>query len=185
MTSWKGLCRAGAGLALAMLLGGCGLVQQVTDVLNPDLLASLGFGTRVATLPGDAPGLLVYVENRTGRWAAMSVAYRTSDNRTDSFTTSVAPRNKSGQMLICPITEITVGDVSNIKQSGARIFLIDNVTDTAVLDTAPYIEVDAFGVLLLDGINYDCGDGITFTIQESSISRSGYQVYAYIRRAGQ
>jgi hypothetical protein len=194
MTSRKGLIVASVGLLLGVWLAGCGslpaplntLLQSFTSVLNPDLLPSLGLGTQAASLPGNAaPGLLVSVENRTPRWVDMTVSYRTSGNQTNEFTTVVAPHDKSGQMLICPIDEITVGDVGNPKLSGARVFLIDNVTDSTALATAPFIEVDAFGQVLREGVNYDCGDGVTFAVQESSVSQSGYQVFAYIRRATQ
>ncbi|GAF86848.1 unnamed protein product, partial [marine sediment metagenome] len=47
-----------------------------------------------------------------------------------------------------------------------------------------YIEVEPFGVLLQEGINYDCGDVITFTILPSSATLSGYQSFAFIRRSG-
>lgn len=193
MTSRKGLSAAGLGLALSVLLAGCGslpaqlssLLQPLTGMLNPDLFSTLGLESQAATLPGvETPGLLVSVENRTGRWAAMTVSYRTSGDQTETFSTSLAPHDKSAQMLICPITEITVGDVSNLKQSGARVFLIDTVTDPNDLATAPYIDVDAFGQPLREGVNYDCGDGVTFTVQASSGAQSGYQVFAYIRRAG-
>jgi hypothetical protein len=185
MSMWSRRAAAGFGLALGVVLAGCSVVGQLTNILNPDLMSSLGLtGAQVASLPGDAPGLLVAVENRTTRWAAMTVAYRTGDGKAQSFTTNVAPQNKSAQMLVCPIAEITVGDVSNLKQSGARVFLIENVTDPAQLDSAPFIEVDAFGVLLIEGTNYNCGDGVTFALQESSVSQSGFQVFAYIRRSG-
>jgi hypothetical protein len=185
MSRREGRIAVGVAGVLSAAVVGCTVLQNFTNVLNPDLLSSLGLGVQVASLPGDAPGLLVAVDNRTSRWAAMTVAYRMSADQAKSFTTNVAPRNKSAQMLICPVTEITVGDVSNTKQSGARVYLIENVTDTAQLETAPFIEVDVFGVLLVEGVNYDCGDGVTFAIQESSISQSGYQIYAYVRRSGQ
>ncbi len=185
MSGRDGRTAVGVAGVLSAVLTGCTVLQDFTNVLNPDLLSALGLGVQVANLPGDAPGLLVGVDNRTSRWAALTVAYRTSAEQAKSFTTNVAPQNKSAQMLICPITEITVGDVSNIKQSGARVFLIENATAVTDLENAPFIEVDAFGVLLMEGVNYDCGDAVTFAIQESSISRSGYQIYAYVRRSGQ
>jgi hypothetical protein len=36
----------------------------------------------------------------------------------------------------------------------------------------------------MEGINYDCGDGVTFAVQSSGTSSSGYQTFAYIRRSG-
>lgn len=174
-------------LALCGVLSGCGLLNEVSSLLNPNLLGALGLGTRVASLPGDAPGLLVSVENRTDRWVSVVIAYRDGDDKVQNYTTVVGPSDKSGQMLVCPVKEITIGDVSNLSQPGALVYLIDTATvagDTTLLDSAPFIEVDPFGVLLLEGTNYDCGDGLTFTVQASSVSASGYQTFAYIRRAG-
>ena len=173
-----------AGLTLAVGLAGCTLLDQVTNVFNPDLLSSLGLGTQVASLPGDAPGLLVGVENRTDRIVSMVVSYRDNQNAVQTYTTQVAPDGRSAQMLICPIKEITLGDVSNLKQSGARVFLIDAATaDPNAVQSAPFIEVDPFGVLLSDTVNYNCGDALTFTIETSAAASSGYQAFAYIRRA--
>jgi len=174
-----------AGLvALGICLAGCGtLLQSFYSIFNPDFLPELGIGTQAASLPGNAaPGLLVSVENRTGRPAEITVMYRTG-SQTEQFTTNVASHQKSGQMLICPIEEITVGDVSNPKLSGARVFLIDDVSDPNALAAAPFIEVDAFGQNLQEGVNYDCGDGVTFAIQDSAVSQSGFQIFAYIQRA--
>ncbi|MBU0616232.1 MAG: hypothetical protein KKI02_00800 [Planctomycetes bacterium] len=185
MSAWTGPTAAAASLGLGALLAGCGLVGEVTNMFNPDLLSSLGMGANVATLPGDAPGLLVAVENRTSRWASMVVSYRDSEDKVRNYTTLVAPGDKSAQMLVCPIGEITLGDVSNLKQTGARVYLLDTATaDPNSVAVAPFIEVDAFGVLLSEEVNYDCGDGVTFALLTSSTARSGYQAYAFIRRAG-
>ena len=187
MCSRKKLVLAGIGVALGICLAGCGtLLQSFYSIFNPDFLPELGLGTEAASLPGNAaPGLLVSVENRTGRFAEMTISYRTSGNQVQQYTTSVASHQKSGQMLICPIDEITVGDVSNPKLSGARVFLLDTVTDPNALASAPFIDVDAFGQNLRAGSNYDCGDGVTFAIQDSAIAPSGFQIFAYIRRATQ
>jgi len=176
-----------AGLVLLGALAGCGPLANWANVFNPDLMSALGMGTEVATLPGDAPGLLVTVENRTTRWILIVVEYRDANDEVSGFRTNVAPADKTSQMLVCPIKEITMGSVASLEQVGARVYLVDPASvggDTTALDNAPFVEVDPFGVLLQDGINYDCGDGITFTVQESSQSRSGYQAFAYIRRAG-
>jgi hypothetical protein len=175
----------GTGLALGLALAGCGAFR-LTNLLNPDLLGTLGLGTRVASLPGDAPGLLVGVENRTDRWASIVISYRDGEDKVQSYTTVVKPGDKSAQMLVCPIKEMTLGDVSNLDSPGAVVYLIPEGTavDADLLANSPVISVDPFGVLLMEGINYDCGDGVTFTVQPSGTSSSGYQTFAYIRRSG-
>jgi hypothetical protein len=174
----------GLGLALSVVLAGCGAFQ-VTNLMNPDFLSSLGLGASVATLPGDAPGLLVTAQNSTDRSIAMAISYRDVNDKVQSYTASIAPGDKTAQMLVCPVKEITIGDVSNLSLSGARVFLVGSVTDPNAIGSAPYVEVEPFGVLLKEGVNYDCGDGLTFTVQASTQTRSGYQTIAYIRRSGQ
>jgi hypothetical protein len=112
----------------------------------------------------------------------MVVAYR-EESDADSYTSTIGPLDKTAQMLTCPITELTVGDVSGLDQSGVRVYLVDSLTGDGLVGT-PFIEVDPFGTLLKEGVNYDCGDGVTFSVQPSSTTRSGYQIFAYIRRAG-
>jgi hypothetical protein len=73
---------------------------------------------------------------------------------------------------------MTLGDVGNLDATGAIVRLGGGTADD------PYIEVEPFGVLLQEGINYDCGDVITFTILPSSATLSGYQSFAFIRRSG-
>lgn len=188
MAGWLGSRLRWVGVGLGCLLPGCGLLtNEVASLLNPNLFDALGLGTRVASLPGDAPGLLVFVENRTDRYASVVVAYRDGDDKVDAYTTVVGPGERSGQMLVCPVTEITIGDVSNLGQRGAVVYLIDSNTvagNTALLDGAPFIEVEPFGVLLLEGVNYRCGDGLTLAVQPSAENPSGYQTFAYIRRTG-
>lgn len=171
-------------LALAVGLAGCTALANFTEILNPNLTAAL-VGPDVASLPEDAPGLLVGVENRTGRWVRMLVSYRDDDDKVENYTTTVAPGDTSAQMVVCPVTELTLGSVGDLSQTGALVYLVEpsDVAAGTSLDDSPYIEVDAFGVLLMEESNYDCGDGVTFAVQESSASTSGYQVWAYIRRS--
>ncbi len=181
---WRNSPVAGLGAVLCTALLGCGLLN-LGEFLNADLLSSLGLGSKVAALPGDAPGLLVAVENRTTRPCQVQVAYRDANDTVTSYVTDVSPGDRNAQMLVCPVVEITVGDVSNLDTSGARVYLVDGtVTDPDALAGAPYIEVEAFGVLLREDVNYVCGDGLTFTVEPSGQSRSGYQTFAYVRPSG-
>jgi hypothetical protein len=171
------------GAALAAALCGCSLLNLDT-FLNPELLTSLGLGEKVATLPGDAPGLLVATANRTSRPCHVFVSYRDPNDNVQTYTANLAAGDETAQMLVCPVQEITLGDVSNLQTAAARVYLVaGTVTDATTLASAPYIEVDAFGVLLREEVNYNCGDGLTFTIEESALTRSGYQAFAYIRPA--
>ena len=180
----RGKLTAGLGLALGTALLGCGALQ-LTNFLNEDFLSALGLGKSVASLPGDAPGLLVSVENQTTRFIAITISYRDVNDNVKSYSSTVASGDKGSQLLTCPVQEITIGDVSNLTLSGARVYLVDTLPDPNNLSGMPYIEVEAFGVLMRNTVNYDCGDGLIFTVQPSSLTSSGYQTIAYIRRSGQ
>lgn len=162
------------GLGLMLLLAGCSTALSLFDA---EFLAALGMGARVANVPGDAPALLVAVENRTDRLIEVVVSYRLQEGAVESFSASVEPGEQTAQALICPIEEVTLGDVSDTNAVGALVFLGNSTAD-------PYIEVEPLGVVLKDGVNYDCGDAITFAVQRSGATESGFRVFAYIQRAG-
>lgn len=160
-------------IAISIASGlGCG-----AQLLDPDFLGALGLGERSASLPGDAPAVLIAVENRTGRVISAVVSYRAGTDRVSTSNYTVQPNGKVSEAFVCPISELTLGDVSNLDQIGAIVRLGNGG------DTDPYIEVEAFGVLLKENQNYSCGDSITFTVSPSSDTRSGYRVIAYIQRA--
>ncbi len=162
----------GAGLA------GCGALS-LSNFLNPNFIASLGPTGTVSSIPGQAPGLLVRLENRVpDRWVSMQISYLDDQGQSQTDATQIAPNDASARMLVCPIAQITLGDMSNLQASGVSVFLGNDP------NTAPIIEVEAFGTLLRSGVNYNCGDEIIFTVQPSSATQSGYQTIAYFRRAG-
>lgn len=160
-----------------LLLCGCAGFG-VTGLLNENFLTELGMGSTVASLPGNAPTLLVIVENATDRVVATQVSYRTEEQGVQAFTTTLNPATQRAEALICPIEELTMGEVSDTTAPGALVRLGNGAAGD------PYIEVEPFGVVLQEGINFDCGDSITFSVRPSSASLSGYQIFAYIRRAG-
>ena len=130
-----------------------------------------------ANIPGDAPALLLEVENQTNRLVEAQLSWRTADGQAHFRVVALSPGDKRNEVLICPVDEITLGDVGDLTQPGAFVRL------GAGGQNDPYIEVEAFGILLKDQANYNCGDAVTFSVQLSSQTLSGYQIYAYIRRA--
>lgn len=160
------------GMGAAALLGGCG------EIVNPDFISSLGGGDSAASIPGEAPALLVTVENRTRRTAEALLSYRDPNDQVKQATYNLIPGSNIATALVCPIDEVTLGDVSDLRKTGAIIRLGNGGSNDA------FIEVEPFGVLLQDQANYNCGDSITFAIVESSATRSGYQVFAFIQRSG-
>jgi len=167
--------RAGAGWFVGLLfLSACADPLQVFD---DEFLTALNLGSRAASIPGDAPAVLVEVENRTSRRLEAQLSWRNGEDEAHFEVFRLWGDDKSTEVLICPVDEITLGDVGDLTQPGAFIRLGGGGVND------PFIEVEAFGILLKEGANYNCGDAVTFTIQSSSKTLSGYQIFAYIRRA--
>jgi hypothetical protein len=135
-------------------------------------------GGTAVTLPGNAPALLVAVENRIDRMALATINYRDANDSLQTYTAVVEPGQRTAKALMCPVSEITLGDLSNPSIVGVTVLLGNGTASD------PFIEVEPFGIPLQAGANYDCGDGITFVVQTSSATKSGYQTFAYIQRAG-
>ncbi len=181
------VCRLliGLGLATSLLLTGCSF--DPLSILNPDFLTTILSSTTGGSsgLPGDAPGVVISVENLTARWARVVVSYRDADENARSFTATVGPGDKTAQMIVCPVREVTLGSVADLESPGAVVFLADSISADTDLDTLPFIEVDPFGVLLREGINYSCGDGLAFDIRETpGQTSSGYRTRVTVSQAG-
>lgn len=173
MQTWRiviGATTATLGLFGASCVG-------LTEFVNPNFLSQIGLGETAATLPGEAPAVIVEVENRAGRIVDARVSWRTPEGTVDVRNLVVPVDSKISEALICPIDEMTLGDVSDPSESGAVVRL------GAGTAADPIIFVEPFGVVLKDGVNYSCGDSITFTVMPSNQTLSGYQVFAFIRRA--
>ena len=106
------------------------------------------------------------------------LTWRDGDGQIHERTGILGVGDKYSEALICPIEEMTLGDVGNLNAIGAIVRLWSGTAFDA------FIEVEPFGVLLQEEINYDCGDVITFTVLPSSVTLSGYQSFAFIRRTG-
>jgi hypothetical protein len=161
-----------AGVLSMITLGAC------TSFLNPQFLDTVGLTQSAAALPGEAPTLLVEFENRIGRTVEVRLTWRDADENITERIRVLEPGEKFAEAVICPVSEITVGDVGNLSQTGAVVRLGGGGGDD------PIVEVEPFGALLQDGIHYDCGDAVTFSVQSSGRTPSGYQLFATIRRFG-
>jgi hypothetical protein len=159
---------------LALLASGC----APTDVLNPQFLAAVGGGQQASNLPGEAPAVIVEVENQAGRVLEFRLTWRDVNEEVQQRTGRLAAGETYSEAVICPMTEVTLGDVGNLQSVGAIVRLGGGNADD------PFVEVAPFGVLLQEGINYNCGDSITFRVSPSGATLSGYQVFGFVRRSG-
>jgi hypothetical protein len=170
-----------AVLALTAALIGC---QSGIGLLNPEFVELLRPGSSAKGIPGDDPAILVYVQNLTDRWAVMTISYRTSADAVVQYTTSLNPGDKSGQVIVCPVTEITLGNVSDLSEVGVRVGARRGPLSSEDPLQEPFIEVEPFGILLVEDVNYSCGDALTFVVQPSDSSSSGFGTIAY-RQVGE
>lgn len=161
-----------AGLSAA--LPGCSLAS---GLLDPGLLDALGVGSRAASIPQEAPAVIIAFENRTNRPATATISYRIGTDRVLTSTIDALPGDKLSEAFVCPVSEVTLGDVSNLDESGVVIRLGNGTP------ADPTIAVEAFGVLLRENQNYSCGDSITFTVSPSADTRSGFRAFAFVQRA--
>lgn len=156
-------------------LGGCG---TPIDALNPEFLNLLGFGRRVATLPGEAPAVVVAVENRVSNIVETRLTWRDRDGQVQERINVLVPNAKHAEAVICPVEEVTLGQIADLRATGA-IVRLGNQTEND-----PIVEIEPFGFLLQEGVNFDCGDSVLFRILSSRETKSGYRIFAYIQRAG-
>ncbi len=163
-----------AACAAAVLPVGC---VDPLAFFNPAFLQAAGLGDSVANLPGEAPTIILEVENQAGRVIEYFVSWRDGDGNVSVRTGVLAVGDKYSESVFCPIDEMTLGDVGDLTEIGALVRLGAGEADD------PVIEVEPFGSLLQDSVNYNCGDSVTFTVLPSAATLSGYQTYAFIRRA--
>lgn len=165
----------GVALACAVAQTGC---LSATSLLNPELLTSLGVTARASDLPGEAPAVVFEVSNQTGRTVEFLLSWRDANNEVQQRRRTLPPGETFSEVVVCPASAVTLGDVSNLETVGARVRLGNGTQNDA------FIEVEPFGVLLQDGINYNCGDVVTFSVQRSNATDSGFRIFAFIRRSG-
>lgn len=157
----------------ALALAGC---LDPGALINPALLDNLGLGQQVARLPGQAPAVTLALENRTDFSVRMTVSYRDAADEVIEVVQTLTPADRTATAVICPIEELTLGDVANPTVIGAEVLLGNG------LPNDPFVQVDPFGVLLRQGTNFNCGDQVTFTVQRAAGTQSGFQIFAFIQR---
>lgn len=162
-------------VAVPLMMGGC---AGISSAFNPEFLQALGTTASAASIPGEAPAVLVVVENNTGRPIEFRAAWRDSNDEAAERTGRLASGNSSGEVLVCPIPEITMGDIGNLGATGAIVLLGDGSSADA------FIEVEPFAVVLEEGVHYECGDEVRFSVENSAATLSGYRIFATVTHAG-
>ena len=171
------LRRTIAKLSVLTVLAGFAGCTTVGNFFDPEFLSAIGVNPRAASIPGDAPTVLLAFENEIDRVVEAQVMWRQEETGVASVVFTIRPGQKGTEVVVCPVTEMTIGDVADLDATGAIVRLGNGDPQD------PIMEIEAFGVLLREGANYDCGDSITFTVRPSSATRSGYQLFAFVRRA--
>lgn len=171
--------RRSIALTACLLPLGLGCTNfALTDLLSPTLVAELSNTASPASLPGTAQTVLVTFENRLDNPCRFEISYRTvNDQIPPPIMVTLGNDVQFAQAIACPVLEITVGDITDISEPGVFVGLAGQT------DNDPFIAVEPFGVLLREGINYECGDGITFVLLESQATASGFRILAFIESA--
>ncbi len=164
-----------AGTALAGSAAGCG---SALGLFNEEFLTTFGPSGRATTLPGEAPAVVVGVENAIDNVIEFRLTWRDNEGRVQERVQTLDPGVKFAEAVICDMPEITLGDVTDLRSTGAVVRLGNQGGND------PVVEVEPFGFLLQDGVNYDCGDSVIFRISVSNATVSGYQVFAFLQRSG-
>lgn len=166
-----------SGLLWAALSGAAALAGCIgaTDIFNESFINTVTGSEQVASLPQNAPFILLTIENRTNNLAEVEVTYRTTGAVVERLPATVEAGAKFAQAVPCPIDEITVGEITDLTVSGAVVRLGDGGADS------PFVAVEPYGRLLTEGINYSCGDGVTFAVVSSTETASGYRVLAFVQ----
>lgn len=173
---WRSsLAGLAAGLGYGAMSAGCG---PVLGLFNTEFLTAIGATGRAATLPGEAPAVVVGVENGVSNVIEFRLTWRDSEGRTQERTQVLEPGVRFAEAVICPMSEVTLGDVADLRATGAVVRL----GNEGAAD--PVVEVEPFGFLLQEGENYDCGDRITFRVVASGATASGYRIFAFLQRSG-
>lgn len=175
--------RVGVAMFLAAPLFSCGL-PAFSDVLSPNLADVLNAGA-VASVPGDAPFLLVTFENRTTRRVSFS-GEATANGTLEFVGFDLDPEGGGGggsasvgsDIVVCPVTELTIGSINDLSQSGVFVFLGGG------FDTDPIIQVEPLGILLVEGVQFNCGDEVRFIVDESTATASGFRTFVQITPGG-
>lgn len=167
-------------LAIGAAVMGC---ITPTELFDADFLQAIGVQSAAARLPGDTPSVVIGVRNDTSFRIEAQLSWRDGQGDVHTFAQSVFP-NEGATMgtpvllsEFCPVTELTLGDVSDLSATGAVVRLGNG----SLAD--PFVQVEPFGVLLKEGVHYECGDRVVFSIRETTATPSGFQIFAEVERS--
>jgi hypothetical protein len=148
------------------------------SILNPDLVPTLTGNEQVASLPGNAPAVVIAFENQTTKAAFADVSIRFGDNEVETVSYSLVGAGfRLASAYPCPVSQVTVGDVSDPSVGGVGIYLAGTGNQG---QTDTFTRVEPFGIILQEGATFECGDEITFALVPTNATPSGYRILAFI-----
>ena len=147
---------------LATILG-CGVASES---LNPQFMAVLG--TPFAPVaPGNAPFVVARVVNMTPENVYFNLSWEPSGAENPmTFWFTTLPDTDGAVVLSCPIDRLTIGDTRNPSTPGALLVFDNNVRQ----------EIPTLNKVLLNGLDYFCGDLVIFAVVKDSSVVGGYSV---------
>ncbi len=156
-------------IMLALSLGAALTWGGVGAGCNPNLVSSLGGTASLPTAPGANPYILVRFQNQikgppqnSGQTAASGVDFLATYRMTGAKYSITGVMGDGleytadfGELVPCNMTVITLGDVDDLTAPGAWV-AYHGTLDPVLQPLAP------FGKLLQNGVDFRCGDVLTF-----------------------
>lgn len=178
--------RYGIGRMILVLSLGVTLAWSALGVgCNPLALNSIQANRHVPSTPGANPFIVLRFSNSVvgpdqnttelDDPAAINfrATWRYAGRGKDGFSLSgsiLGAGEDIGWTLPCDVTVLTVGDVDDLKEWGAWISFNPPGTDPVRTPLPP------FGKLLANGIDFRCGDVVTFMLQPDNSNSTHYSV---------
>ena len=148
------------GIAAQMVL-----LVGIAGCLNPDFVTQASGGSPNPIAPGDQRFVLVRVVNATQELTIDAViGFNTPINPTGEITLDGldAINDELGVVLECPVTQISLGSITGLGAS-----LLIRTTEGTIL----FVPATAFPFRLTEGIDYNCGDTLIFSIVDNPASQ--------------
>lgn len=152
---------AAVGLVLILIAAGC----------NPIFWNQMSGGSFAPLAPGDTAFVLAHAVNDTRVSTTVVIGFDAPTWVNQPITGTffdIEPGTGNGILIPCPVDEIGLGPLDDPSEMALQFSLPDGGQVT--------VPASAFPFTLLNGVDYECGDTVLFTIIEDQNSVFGVTV---------
>jgi hypothetical protein len=180
--TWNRMAQIIITVCLAVVLGW----MSLSAGCNTQLIGSLGGEAYLPTTPGATDYIMIrYYNAATMTPGALGIGFSSMSRFAGGATfifggvgdSGLVTGQDIGNLLPCNVTVITLGDVDDPTAPGAWVCF------NPVLDPV-HQPLEPFGKVLQNGIDFRCGDTISFTSISDSSAKEGYSL-TYSVQSGQ